>query len=132
MRRLRLLQPLTRPDRIIPAGEEITVDAAEARTLRCALGLVEDLGEVAGESSQSASGGTASPPAGADTAGGAGGAAGTDAQSEGAAGSNPRPDGDGQPGEGAGPGAAASNTAAPVTADAAPGKAARGGRRKAA
>jgi hypothetical protein len=52
MRKLRLLQPLTTPDGVTPAGEEIIVDEAEARTLLGARGLAEDLGEVEPEASQ--------------------------------------------------------------------------------
>jgi hypothetical protein len=44
MRRLRLLVDLTDAAGIIPAGTEIVVEDAEARTLRGAIGLVEDLG----------------------------------------------------------------------------------------
>lgn len=46
MSKLRLLLPLTTPDGVLPAGEEIVVSAAEAKVLLGAIGLVEDLGEV--------------------------------------------------------------------------------------
>lgn len=46
MRLVRLLVPLTTPEGVVQAGEELRVDEAEARVLRAAIGLVEDLGEV--------------------------------------------------------------------------------------
>jgi len=45
MRKLRLLTTMTTPDGDLPAGTEITVDAAEAARLLAARGLAEDLGE---------------------------------------------------------------------------------------
>lgn len=53
MRKLRLLTAMMTPAGEIPAGDEITVDAAEAARLLAARGLVEDLGEAA-ESSRAA------------------------------------------------------------------------------
>lgn len=80
-----------------PAGDPEDVDASGGGD-----GAVPNAAD--GAQAPDAQPGAATPPPGPD------------AQSEGAAGSNPRPDGDGQPGDQAGPGAAASNTAAPVTA----------------
>ena len=71
MRRLRLLSALTFADHVIPAGEEITVDDAEAKTLRGAIGLVEDLGEAEPDNTQAATGGMTAPPATQDHGGAA-------------------------------------------------------------
>ena len=46
MRKLRLLTTMMTPAGDLPAGAEITVDAAEAARLLAARGLAEDLGEV--------------------------------------------------------------------------------------
>jgi hypothetical protein len=45
MRLVRLLSPLTTPEGVVPAGEQLRVDEAEARVLCGAVGLVEDMGE---------------------------------------------------------------------------------------
>ena len=53
MRKLRLLTTLITPDGELPAGAEITVDAAEAALLLAARGLAEDLGEIEAPASKS-------------------------------------------------------------------------------
>lgn len=68
MRALRLLSALRGPEGTIPAGERIVVEDAEARLLLGAIGLAEDLGEVAAAEEAPAepaanAGGDAPPPA---------------------------------------------------------------------
>lgn len=49
MRLVRLLAPLTTPEGVVQAGEQLRLDEAEARVLLGAIGLAEDLGEVEAE-----------------------------------------------------------------------------------
>jgi hypothetical protein len=75
MRKLKLLAPLTTPDGVVSAGEELVVEEAEAKLLLGAHGLVEDLGEAEDTAK--------SPPSTeGDGAGGEGGAAGAGAEGE--------------------------------------------------
>jgi hypothetical protein len=95
MRRLRLLIPMQVPEGVLRPGTEMVVDEAEARLLRGAIGLVEDLGEAEPPAPPApATGGEPPAPdaagAGPETsdrpaAGDAGGVAGTNPEGEGAA-----------------------------------------------
>ena len=130
MRRIRLLVEQTGAEGPVPAGTELVVDDAEARTLLGAIGLAEDLGEhveIPGDPSRGDAGeGGGNPvqtdnPLPAPEAPAADGARpfaalaeGIDAPESGAPTSNPAPDGDGPRGDAAAPGEAASTSASPA------------------
>jgi hypothetical protein len=111
MRKLRLLTKMIIPGGELPAGAEITVDAAEAARLLAARGLAEDLGEAEPDSSRAASGGAALPPDGAATGGEGETLAATNPEAEVAASNSDQANGEDAPAQEADKPAAASATA---------------------